>query len=96
MDLNDYNREFFYGGHAVGLLHDVDRDHPGDWHYHPYRGPGHYDMATDLIAGKQAECYFDQGNERTRFTVVSRPPLRRAKSHLGFDRAPFPRFLISS
>lgn len=73
MDLNDYNREFFYGGHAVGLLHDVDRDHPGDWHYHPYRGPGHYDMATDLIAGKQAECYFDQGNERTRFTVVSRP-----------------------
>ena len=42
---------------------------PGRYAYEPYRGPGHYKMATLLGGGSVVRCYYDQGEQRISFTV---------------------------
>lgn len=62
--------EFFFGNNEVGLLMRTGPWEPGLWRYHPYRGPGHYDMVTCISSGGVAVCNVDDRDFRFKFVVV--------------------------
>ena len=62
--------EFLFDVMPVGLFrYGAHPRAPGHYPYEPYRGPGHYEIATRLKRGLAARCYYDHGNERISFTV---------------------------
>ena len=66
--------EFFCDAGAVGLLGDTEGPRtPGRYGYMPYRGMGHYHMATLLADGGSARCGCETVEEYVEFTVKSCP-----------------------
>jgi hypothetical protein len=52
----------------VGTIEKIP-EHDGNYRYEPFRGIGHYDMATQLESGIGVKCYARQ----SKFTVKSIP-----------------------
>jgi hypothetical protein len=66
--------EFFCEGGVVGILGDTSGPRePGHYGYMPYRGPGHYHMATLLKGGGSVHCGCQTADETVEFTVKSCP-----------------------
>jgi len=59
---------------AVGLLLDSPLPPaPALWRYEPYRGPGHYELGTQLNTGQQAWCSYVPGDRMISFLVTEIP-----------------------
>lgn len=68
-DASDFFFERLAVGSFVGGLPRQDGRH----RYEPYRGEGHYRLATLLRRGSAQRCYYDVGEQRFFFTVIGLP-----------------------
>ena len=66
--------EFSYEGSPVGYFESsVAPQAPGRYRYMPFRGVGHYQMATALAKGIHPRCTVTESNRTRSFIVVSQP-----------------------
>jgi hypothetical protein len=73
MDAQERDGDFFFNGMDVGILSLPIPRVAGNWHYVPYRGPGHYDLQMALRDRQPAQCVTDDRGTRITFTVVGCP-----------------------
>ena len=67
-----YGPEFTYNGDPVGLFkHGIAPSFAGEYAYEPFRGAGHYKMATDLDHGARPKCSYIDGGLEVSFDVVA-------------------------
>lgn len=49
--------EFFFDGNSVGVFFQLPKTE-GSYEFEPFRGTGHYQMATTIESQGFADCYF--------------------------------------
>ena len=68
-----HDLEFTYDGLPVGYFEESECPQiPGCFRYEPYRGPGHYELATALRDGKRPRCLVPS-HPGVSFAVVACP-----------------------
>ena len=66
--------EFFFEGMPVGYFEGSEYPRsPGRYRYVPYRGPGHYEMQTQLRASGCPRCYYEVDGTLVSFAVLNCP-----------------------
>ena len=67
-------REFYHEGMPVGFFEEIEMPRAaGRFRYMPYRGPGHYEMQMDRLAGNSPRCHYDTEDARVTFSVRDCP-----------------------
>lgn len=62
--------KFMFNGYAVGCFQtSAFPQDDGSYYVMPYPGLGYYKMQNQLKASGDARCYYDEGDNRTFFTV---------------------------
>lgn len=70
--MDAYGAEFEFEGLPVGLFKAGQFPlAPGNYPYEPFRGPGHYEMATALRDGRTPRCSYADKGQRISFSVLA-------------------------
>jgi hypothetical protein len=66
---------FFFGNEVVGYFEDQLPLSPGQYHYMPFRGPGHFRLVQELARKGPQYCHYVVDGEARYFTVERIPTL---------------------
>ena len=70
--MNSKNTDFYIGSQIVGVFTDGPPSVDGEYHYEPYRSPGHLNLHEQLKSHHSPRCHYFSNGKRISFTVTGR------------------------
>ena len=70
--MNSKNTDFYIGSQIVGAFTDGPPSVDGEYHYEPYRSPGHLNLHEQLKSHHSPRCHYFSNGKRISFTVTGR------------------------